>query len=442
MRWRTRAAIATIATVHVAAGCYSPKFREGLPCSPDDDCPEGQTCIANVCLIAGRDAGGGGDGGCAPGATQASPLGRLIASDAAGGDQLGGAIAVDGDWMAIGADLDDDLGDDAGAVYMFQRDGGGWAERQKLTASDGDMQDGFGSALALDAGVLVVGAPSAGAPSAGAAYVFTLDGDTWSEQARLAVGDGAEVDDLFGRAIALRGDRLAIGAPGAGGGTGKVVTYRGSGATWTPDPAAFIPGDAAESFGAALAMSEDTLAIGTPLDDDAGTASGSVFRLVLEGEDWISAPKVTAGDAGANDQFGTSVALAGARLVVGAPYRNETGAVYVYQGTSDEVIVTRADPAANDAFGRAVASEGPFLAVGVPGDDDGGTSAGSVSLFALGDDWVEIGAVRDEAPVDFDTFGAAVALDGTQLAVGLPLRDGEPALGEAGAADAYDLVCP
>ena len=341
--------------------------------------------------------------------------------------------------MALGADLDDDRGDDAGAVYMFERDGGAWVQRQKLTASDGDMQDGFGTAVALDGTTLVVGAPSAGAPAAGAAYVFTL------RRRHLERADAAGrpvADDLFGRAVAVRGERLGVGAPGAGGGTGEVRMFRGSGATWNPDGGAFIPSDAAESFGSALAMSDDTVAIGSPLDDDAGTASGSVFRLVLDGEDWMSSAKVTASDAGANDQFGTAVALAGARLVVGAPYRDETGAVYVYDGTSGEVILTRADQAANDAFGRAVASDGPLVAVGVPGDDQGGTSAGSAAMFALGEEWVEIGEVRDAAPVDFDTFGAAVALSGVQLAVGMPLRDGEPALGEAGAAAAFDLGCP
>lgn len=431
---------AAIAIVQVAA-CYSPRFTEGLPCSPDMKCPDGQTCVENICLVSGSDGGPGTDGGCAPAQFQASPLGRLAASDAAEGDQLGGAVAVDGSWMAIGADLDDDRGDDAGAVYMFERQGDTWVERQKLVASDGDMQDGFGTAVALDGDVLVVGAPNAGAPAAGAAYVFTSDGTAWSEEARLVGGGTPVTDDLFGRAVAVRGERVGVGAPGSGGGTGQVHMFRGGGATWNDD-GSFLPGDAAESFGAALAMSADTLAIGTPLDDDAGTASGSVFRLVLDGEDWVSGAKVTAGDAGANDQFGTSVALAGTRLVVGAPYRNETGAVYVYDGTTGEVVVTRTDEAANDAFGRAVASDGAFLAVGVPGDDQGGTSAGSVSLFALGDGWMEIGAVRDEAPVDFDTFGAAVALDGVELAVGMPLRDGEPALGEAGAAAAYDLACP
>lgn len=441
MRWRvgwtTRAAIAT---VQLAAACYSPQFREGLPCSPEMNCPDGQTCIENICLVSGSDGGTGGDGACAPSQSQATPLGRLTAGDAGEGDQMGGAIAVSGSWMAIGADLDDDRGDDAGAVYMFEREGDGWVERQKLVASDGDMQDGFGTAVALDGDLLVVGSPNAGTPAAGAAYVFTRDGTNWTEAARL-IGGTPQVDDLFGRAVAVRGDRIGVGAPGSGGGTGQVHMFRGAGATWNDD-GSFLPLDAAESFGAALAMSADTLAIGTPLDDDAATASGSVFRLVLDGEDWVSAAKVTASDAGANDQFGTSVALAGTRMVVGAPYRDETGAVYVFEGTSGEVVVTRADEAANDAFGRAVATDGPFLAVGVPGDDEGGTSAGSVSLFALGEGWVDIGSVRDAAPVDFDTFGAAVSLDGRQLAVGMPLRDGEPALGEAGAAAAYDLACP
>jgi hypothetical protein len=437
--------LAVLLAGHVAlAACYSPDLQDGVACSQSGRCPEGQTCVMpdNLCLRVTSDGGGSNDGGCAPGQRQVVGVGRLQAGDAEAGDQLGGAIAMSSQWLAIGADLDDDLGEDAGAVYMFERDGAAWVERQKLTASDGDTLDRFGIAVALDGDHLVVGASNAGTMSAGAAYVFELAA-TWEERTILAAAGGM-MDDLFGRAVAIVDGRIAVGAPGTSAGTGEVHMYAGSGATWDPD-GDFLPGDAAESFGGALAMSTTRLAIGTKLDDDGGTGSGSVFLLVLDAGAWVSGGKVVASDAAANDQFGSSVALTEGRLIVGAPFRGDTGAVYVYQDAAEanEQVITASSPSANDAFGSAVSSSGDLIAIGAPSDDEEGTSSGTVTVVGRdGSTWTEVELFGDDDPAEFDTFGAALALDGLQLVVGSPLRDGDPTPANAGSASAFDLPCP
>jgi hypothetical protein len=88
------------------------------------------------------------------------------------------ALSGDGTTALIGAPGDEDPnGDGAGAAYVFARDGGGWTQRAKLLADDGDSNDFFGNSVALsgDGTTALIGAPNDEDPNgdlAGAAYVF------------------------------------------------------------------------------------------------------------------------------------------------------------------------------------------------------------------------------------------------------------------------------
>lgn len=106
----------------------------------------------------------------------------LTASDGAAGDRFGASVALKGDTALVGADHDSKR--DAGAAYVFVRKGRTWSETQKLTASDGDERDGFGGDVALSGNTAVVGASLTdlrGKDTVGAAYVFTRSGDTSSK---------------------------------------------------------------------------------------------------------------------------------------------------------------------------------------------------------------------------------------------------------------------
>src|SRR5262245_15585268 len=119
---------------------------------------------------------------------QWTQLSELVASDGTYYDNFGYAIAVSGDYAVFGAGYADTTGGtDAGAAYVFKFDGANWVQVQKLTASDGLASDYFGSAVAIDGGVIVVGAYRAD-PSgvdSGAAYVYRLAGNTWVEESKL-----------------------------------------------------------------------------------------------------------------------------------------------------------------------------------------------------------------------------------------------------------------
>ena len=120
---------------------------------------------------------------------------KLVADDAQGGDMFGVSVDADGDTVVIGATQNDDAATNAGAAYIFKTsdDGATWTQVAKLVASDGAAYDYFGGAVAIDGDVIVVGAytdDDAGY-NAGSAYIFKTsdDGATWTQTSKLVAGD-------------------------------------------------------------------------------------------------------------------------------------------------------------------------------------------------------------------------------------------------------------
>jgi hypothetical protein len=138
---------------------------------------------------------------------------KLVASDAAMGDNFGYDVAISGDTAVVGAYGDDDLGLSSGSAYVFVRTGTVWTEQAKLNANDGAAGDLFGGAVSVHGDTAVVGAPydeDFGFRS-GSAYVFRRTGSTWSQEAKLVAGDGA-TEDIFGFSLAIDGDSVIVGA--------------------------------------------------------------------------------------------------------------------------------------------------------------------------------------------------------------------------------------
>ncbi|MDQ3623881.1 MAG: FG-GAP repeat protein [Verrucomicrobiota bacterium] len=109
---------------------------------------------------------------------------KLTASDAAANDTFGRSVAISGDTVVIGADLDDDGATDSGSAYVFVRTGDTWTQEQKLTASDAGIADRLGQSVAISGDMIVVGAylDNDGGTDSGSAYVFVRSGNTWSQE--------------------------------------------------------------------------------------------------------------------------------------------------------------------------------------------------------------------------------------------------------------------
>ena len=306
--------------------------------------------------------------------------------------------------------------------------------QQKLTAADGESIDRFGSAVAIYGDTVAVGAEEddiGATADQGSVYIFTRSGATWALQQKLTAFDGI-VDDMFGQAVAIYGDTLAVGAPTRGGfRAGSVYVFTRSGATWTlQQKIAAFDGAADNLFGCAVALSDFTLVAGSfGADIGANNAQGAVYVYTRIGAVWSLQKKITAGDGSADDFFGIAVALSVDTLAVGARSADvgsnqNQGSVYVFQryGTIwlPEQKLTASDGAAGDLFGTAVALGGDTLAVGASrGDVSGIADQGSAYVFTRSDGvWSLQQKLTANDGAMFDYFGDAVALSGDMVVVG------------------------
>jgi len=131
-------------------------------------------------------------------------------------DFFGVATALSADTALVGASLDDDGGNNAGAVYVYQRTGGSWSLLQKLIAPDALPDANFGREISVESGSAIVGAPrdDGVANLSGAAYLLAENSSGWAVVKKLVAFD-AEADDRLGGGVAMDGDTVAVGANSA-----------------------------------------------------------------------------------------------------------------------------------------------------------------------------------------------------------------------------------
>lgn len=307
-----------------------------------------------------------------------------------------------------------------------------------LRAPQADDYDRFGEAVGISADDIVVGEPGddIAANGAGAARVFHRDGRTWTSLALASSSPRAGGD--FGRAVAIDGDTLAIGAPGEHDGngvqTGVVHVFVRNGTSWVEQARVWpADGNAGDRFGAAVALSGGRLLVGAPQDSDIAFRAGSAYLFTRRFSSWNLLVKLTAADGAAGDAFGHRVAIDATQAVVGAPYadpaqRDAAGAAYVFAEGSplwyQTAKLTAPTPAASDLLGSSVALRGGTIVVGAPGDDERGNGAGAVHVFTRSPigSWTSTKLVATEGDVG-DQLGHSVAIGSGRIAAGAPYAD-------------------
>ena len=327
---------------------------------------------------------------------------KLVASDGAAGGFLGTSVAISGDTVVVGAS---GIGNYQGAAYVFERPPAGWSgtlnEAAKLVASDGQAYDEFGDSVAISGDTVVVGASGYDTTGGlfdeqGAAYVFEKPGAGWSGTlygtAKLVASDGG-VLDYCGSSVAISGDTVVVGASGH--------------------------------------------------DVDGSNSQGAAYMFVKPGAGWPGTPqtmsqttKLTASDGGGANYFGTSVAISGDTIVVGAYGHNGSqGAAYVFEKPGDSLTdinenakLTASDGVAYDFFGNSVAiSEDEDTVVVGAHRHDIGTNADQGAAYVFEKPGVDWSGTLDEDAKLFasdgvadDCFGYSVAVSGDTVVVGAP----------------------
>lgn len=201
------------------------------------------------------------------------------------GDFFGTDVDIDGASALVGAVYEDTTGEKAGAAYLFERAGGEWTEQACLIANDAAAHDHFGGAVALSDDIAAVGAPTSDTDveDAGAVYVFERQGSSWTELARLTASDGS-ANDGFGWAVALDGDRLLGAADfesSQGTYAGAVYAFDRTDEGWTEAEKLTAPDAAAgDGFGESVAFCGESVLVGAPDDDnERGESAGAAYVL-------------------------------------------------------------------------------------------------------------------------------------------------------------------
>jgi tRNA A-37 threonylcarbamoyl transferase component Bud32 len=323
------------------------------------------------------------------------------------GDEFGRAVALHGSTLVVGAHQDDSAAPDSGAVHVFSREGTAWKPAGLLKAAAPSAQAGFGRAVAIHGDTVVVGSrleDSSGLRDAGAAYVFVRDGSSWRQQARL-ISPQPGLRHLFGMDVCVQGDTLIVGADGEGAlamprryynvlqpSIGAAYVFTRSGGDWTLQ-SRLSPAEEGSGgcFGYSVALAGDTALIGAYRDNNsAATAnpdleareSGAAFVFVRVGGTWQQQAYLKADNLGAGHRFGFDVAVEGDTAVIGAYAENrgatgkfspEAGAAFVFQRRASAWAQTAYLKAPTtkqfDHFGISVSLSADTLAVGAVGHD-------------------------------------------------------------------------
>lgn len=269
---------------------------------------------------------------------------KLIGSDTTSlprGDQFGFSVSVSGDTIVVGSHYDDFAGkEDAGSAYVFVFDGSRWSQAAKLIASDAAGWDNFGYSVSIDGDVIIVGAnlDDDGGANAGTAFIFEKPSGGWTnmtETAKLIALDTYENDE-FGKSVSVSGNTAVIGAhyeaTGSGFLTGSAYVFQFNGSSWT-QVAKLTASDAADFqyLGISVSIDGDVIVGGAWADDAGGEMAGAayVFEKPTGGwADMTQTAKLTASDAAAGDHFGWSASVDSDYIVIGAPAHNWDGSGY------------------------------------------------------------------------------------------------------------------
>ena len=354
-------------------------------------------------------------------------------------DQFGYAVAVmAGERVLIGAPYDDTAAMDAGAAYLFYKNGTLLTTFLNPAPSTNDALGWSVAAVGNDR--VLVGAPydDTGAGRAGAAYLF----DTSGMLLTTFTNPTPAVHDYFGWSVAAVGNaRVLISAYWDDTGatdTGVAYLFSTNGALLTtftnPTPAY------QDEFGYSVAaVGSDQVLIGARGDSRGAAYAGVAYLFSTNG---ALLTTITNPSPVSFDYFGNCVAAMGNdRVLIGAYSDNtgatDAGAVYLF-GTNGMLLATFTNPAPAylDSFGYSVAAVGSDqVLIGAYRDDAGATDAGIAYLFST--NGTLLSTLANPAPDDYDWFGASVAAGADLVLIGA-YTDSTGAA-SAGAAHLYAL---
>jgi hypothetical protein len=332
---------------------------------------------------------------------------ELKAGDGQASDLFGYSVAISGNTIIIGApshEVGSSVGQ--GTAYVYQMPTGGWRSTPhptaELTSDNGGADDNFGGAVAISGRTIVVGAylHTVGADGEqGEAYVYTEPQTGWHTTASTAtdlVSANGSAVDLFGTAVAISGNTIVVGAPNHGSQAGAAYVFVKPPLGWAGvgETRSLIGADtvAGNQFGHSVAITGNTIVVGaTGFHGGVGEGEGAAYVFARPTDGWgmVADPsltdnaELTATSPMAADSLGQSVSISGSEIVAGASQRTvgghpRQGVVYTYRRSgaawkseTQTTTLVAAGGAATDNFGTSSAIDGTTIVSGAPGSAAG-----------------------------------------------------------------------
>ncbi len=356
--------------------------------------------------------------------------------------QAGSSVAVDGDVLVVGVPGNANPGVNAGAAFVYQWNGYAWDLIGDLTSSLPPMPgDSFGASVAIDGDWIAVGAPgdgSSGLTNAGVVHVYKVIAGSVVYIGPL-YDSSPEQNAGFGTSVAIDDTVLVAGAPYATGtlpDEGRATVFEVSGSAWSTAGLLISPtGTSDEKLGMSVDVSGTTILCGAPGTD---SAQGTVLVYIKTGGGWQQWSSFVSPVQASDNRFGYSVAIEGDYVIVGEPGSDvagiDAGMAYAYQDSLGAVVfswVQDLQPAwlsPGDAMGMSVAIDGTTALVGIPVGQGIGVDTGRV------DRWVQSGGTythtnlfygSDLGSFDTATLGWSVSASGHLNVGGAPAADSD-----------------
>ncbi len=316
---------------------------------------------------------------------------------ATGFDNFGISVALDGDLALIGAYLDDTNGTNIGQAHLFNVTTGELLRTFDDPTPTG--RDNFGVSVALNGGLVLIGAPFDDTNGTDAGQVYLFDAATGSLLQTFddPTPKSSMFGDFFGSTVALDGGLVLIGASGDsthGIGVGQAHlfdAFTGDLLRTFDEPTAY---GTREGFGSSVALDGGLALIGARTDSTLGTGRGQAHLFDVSNGDLLWTFNDPTGLLSGQDNFGASVALDGGLALIGAPFTRVggigvVGQAHLFDVVTGDLLQTFDDPTPTssgglgDNFGDSVALDGGNVLIGAPFDNTNGDNVGQAHLFAI-----------------------------------------------------------
>ena len=355
---------------------------------------------------------------------------KLVAPDSAAGDRFGYSVCISGGTIVVGSPFDSINGVESGSAHIFDTSGN---HVKRITPPDGSTNDKFGRSISISGSRMVIGAEgdSTNGISSGSAHIFDTSGNYIR---KLLPNDGA-ASDQFGDAVAISGTAVVVGSPmdddqGDRSGSAYIFDLSGN----LIEKVVAFDGGAGHYFGFSVDVCEERLIIGAYADDENGFRSGAAYLYNVDGS---FEKKIVAFDGASDDEFGYSVAISNTTIVIGSPldddHGSRSGSAYFYNEVGEfRTKVTAPDSNPSEFFGWSVTISDDSVLIGAPNDLVDGLYSGAAFLFNIYGRY-ETMLTWPEA-LEADQFGYSLSMSEGIIMLGAPFNheDGQGSL--AGAA--------